>query len=309
MNKLVCKICNKECKSFKSLAAHTRQKHKISKKNYYDNFFKTKNEGKCKFIGCNNDTRFYNLNRGYSEFCSQKCYNNFPERLELAKKIATERMNNPVNIKLSSENCKKQWIENKEYIKLMTTKNSEFRIKQAKWQEDKYKDPKERRKTSESIKKAYDKKPELRIKAANHSKKMWDDPNSKFNTEEYLIKIMDFFRKGKKSKPEKNIEEILLEVEGSFFKYTGDGSFWINRKNPDFTDVKNKKVIEVFGDYYHSEPFRKKYGDILSNEQHCINRINHFKESGYNCLILWEHETKKFEECKNKIIKFINEEL
>ena len=305
INKLICKICNIECKSFKSLASHTRQKHKISKKDYYDNFFKTKSEGKCKFVGCNNDTRFYGLKQGYSDFCSQKCYNNFPERLEFARSNMKKMWKNPKIKKSITDSVKKQWKENNSYIKLMKTPKTNFRIKQTISQIKRYEDINERVKTSKSIKEAYDKNPKLRINAANHSKKMWNDPNSKFNTDSYLEKIMMFFRKGKKTKPEVIVEQVLDIVNVKTFKYTGNGTFWINRKNPDFVDFKNKKIIEVFGDYYHSEYFRKKSGDFSSNIEHELDRKKHFEKEGYSCLILWEKETKNFDECKEKIFNFI----
>jgi hypothetical protein len=301
---LVCRICNKTCKDFKSFSSHISQTHNILIKDYYDFFIKKDEEGFCKI--CSKLTRFISYKNGYSIFCSSmKCVNNDPNRI-LSIKNSDKWKNIDYRKKLSN-NTKNQWINNYEYIKLMTTPKSIFRIKQAKSQIIRYQNKEERIKTSESIKRAYINNPNLRINASNHTKKMWIDPNSKFNSEEYLKKIMSYFRKGLKTTPEKKIEMILSELIGHNFKFTGNGSFWINRKNPDFTDVKNKKVIEVFGDYYHSEYFRKKFNDFSTNEEHQLNRENHFKQSGFNCLILWEIEIKNLDLCKDKIIQFIGE--
>lgn len=36
-----------------------------------------------------------------------------------------------------------------------------------------------------------------------------------------------------------------------FFTFVGDGKVIIGGKNPDFINEKNKKLIEVYGDYWH----------------------------------------------------------
>lgn len=82
----------------------------------------------------------------------------------------------------------------------------------------------------------------------------------------------------KPNKPETFILNLLEDLYPGEWKYTGDFSFMINGKNPDFVNVNGqKKIIEVFGDYWHD-------GD---NPQ---DRIDIFKPFGYNTLIIWEHE-------------------
>ena len=86
------------------------------------------------------------------------------------------------------------------------------------------------------------------------------------------------------NKPEKFLNSIISKYG---FEYCGDGTFLVGLKNPDFVNKKTKKVIEMFGDYWHKENEvepRKKY----------------FKEYGYETLIIWEHELKE-PELKNKI--------
>jgi very-short-patch-repair endonuclease len=66
------------------------------------------------------------------------------------------------------------------------------------------------------------------------------------------------------------------------FKYVGDFSFWIARKNPDFVNTKNKTVIEIFGRYYH-------------DDEDFIERKAHFEKCGWKCFIFWEDELNKIE--------------
>ena len=67
-------------------------------------------------------------------------------------------------------------------------------------------------------------------------------------------------------------------------------------KNPDFIipgpDVLHPfrgvtKVIEVFGDYWHSSKFTG-----LSNIEHENQIIQAYKVVNIDCLIIWEHEIK-----------------
>lgn len=79
------------------------------------------------------------------------------------------------------------------------------------------------------------------------------------------------------TKPEKKIIN-LIKKHSLPFKYVGDGDFILGGKNPDFVDTDgSKKVIEVFGDYWH-EP---------EEEQ---ERKEHFSKYGFDTLVLWEHE-------------------
>lgn len=67
-----CKICNKTIigvyASF--TRSHLKNYHNISVKDYYDNYIKNDNEGKCE---CGNLTTFIDLKNGYRESCSVKC--------------------------------------------------------------------------------------------------------------------------------------------------------------------------------------------------------------------------------------------
>lgn len=67
-----CKICNSEYESINSIMKHVNASHKeYSKKQYYDEFLRASDEGKCR---CGNETSFRGAGRGYLKFCSHTCY-------------------------------------------------------------------------------------------------------------------------------------------------------------------------------------------------------------------------------------------
>jgi len=75
-----CIICNKDCnpKNERSISRHILYHHNITLSEYYDMFYKEKNEDIC--VICNNKNQFINLSGGYKEYCSNKC------RLEILKR-------------------------------------------------------------------------------------------------------------------------------------------------------------------------------------------------------------------------------
>lgn len=123
---------------------------------------------------------------------------------------------------------------------------------------------------------------ETRRKLSEASKKNW-------NKESYRQKMYQPF-KLLPTTPEFAVG-LLLDQLGINAEYIGDGSKWIGRRNPDFIIRDKRKLIEVFGDYWHKE----------DNPQ---DRINHFRKYRYETLIIWESELKNEFLLKRKLIKF-----
>ena len=96
------------------------------------------------------------------------------------------------------------------------------------------------------------------------------------------------------NRPEKKLAKLL---EGTFpneYRYVGDGSFIIGGKCPDFVNVNGKKkIIEVFGIYWH-EKFEEP------------QRINLYKQFGFDTLIVWETELDNIPLLSNKLVEFHN---
>lgn len=86
--------------------------------------------------------------------------------------------------------------------------------------------------------------------------------------------------------PEQKVQALLNFCCPETFIYTGDGSIVMNGLIPDFTDCDgSKKVIEVFGDYWHSY---EKIGRTKEQEESLRKEL--FAKFGFSCLIIWEAE-------------------
>lgn len=165
-------------------------------------------------------------------------------------------------------------IANREYVKKLMIKNNpmnklEFRIKSGK-------------KISEYWKNHPDEK-------KNRDKKVGITLKNKWKTDKKFVKYM---RQCCNIKPNKLENKLYKFLQKYGFKYTGDFSFWIDGKNPDFI-IKNKKIfVELFGSYWHE----------LSDES---KRLKHFSEHGWTGVIIWDYEMKDIIKLKYKIGKLL----
>ncbi|KKN15899.1 hypothetical protein LCGC14_0981220 [marine sediment metagenome] len=126
-------------------------------------------------------------------------------------------------------------------------------------------------------------------------KKMWADKNSIFNSPDFL-KERARAQNILPNKPETFLID-LIEKNKLPFKYVGDGSFIIERKNPDFVNINGKKqVIEFFGEYWHQgeEP---------------QDRIDLFAKYGFSTLVIWERELKEPEKVLTRLKEFAGESI
>lgn len=82
------------------------------------------------------------------------------------------------------------------------------------------------------------------------------------------------------NKSEKELELLLLRITPGEYEYVGDGKKFIGRKCPDFINKKRRKIIELFGEYWHD-----KYEEITRKE--------YFKKYNYKTFIIWFSSFKK----------------
>lgn len=139
---------------------------------------------------------------------------------------------------------------------------------------------------------------ETKAKISESHKKLWANMQFKEENSKRLRRSQTH----KQTKPEKFVEGVLGELYPNEYKYVGsDYSTVINGCFPDFLNVNGqKKVIEVFGDYWHGE---KRTG--RTKEQEELLKLNGYREVGFDCLIIWQRETKKSpEEVRKRIIAF-----
>jgi very-short-patch-repair endonuclease len=91
---------------------------------------------------------------------------------------------------------------------------------------------------------------------------------------------------------EKKLLRDLNKLYPQQWVFVGDGSMIVNGKNPDFYNADKNLLIELFGDYWHQNDDPQE-------------RINLFREKGYNTLVLWEHELKNKTALRETIIDFV----
>jgi hypothetical protein len=137
-------------------------------------------------------------------------------------------------------------------------------------------------KRNKNISKAMKGKPNYKLR------ERWRDPEFAM----MMAKASFNGNQGKPTKPELFLMQVLNQLYPNEWKYTGDFSFMIGGKNPDFVNVNGqKKCIEHYGDYWHK-------GDDPQD------RINLFKSYGWDCLVIWENELKDFKSLRRKIFDF-----
>jgi len=77
------------------------------------------------------------------------------------------------------------------------------------------------------------------------------------------------------------IERKLISLINDYnlpFRYVGNGEVWLGNRNPDFINTNGaKQVIELLGTYWHP---------LFDG----ANRIEHYKQYGFDCLAIWEDE-------------------
>ena len=135
---------------------------------------------------------------------------------------------------------------------------------------------------------------ETKRKIGAISKKLWQNP-------EYREKVIKSVFKSLNKKPNKQeqlLNQFLQENFPNEWKFVGDGKLIVNGKCPDFVNVNGqKKIIELFGDYWHNNP-KTKYHQTEEGTK------EHYAKYGYKTLIIWEKELKNLNNILQEIEKF-----
>ena len=86
-------------------------------------------------------------------------------------------------------------------------------------------------------------------------------------------------RKNSFTKPELKLMGLLEDFKD--WEYVGNGKFWLRTKIkcriPDFINRNQKKIIEVYGDYWH-------------RGENPNDKISEYRDIGWNCIVIWESE-------------------
>ena len=129
-----------------------------------------------------------------------------------------------------------------------------------------------------------------KLKISNSVMRLWKDKNYRKNWENGMKNKVIILP----SSLEKRFIEII-KLYSLPFRYVGNGYTFIGGKCPDFIDFKQKKIIEINGDYWHR-------GDDPDE------RINHFAKYGYKTMIISSNDRKFRNEDHiiKKVIEFNN---
>jgi hypothetical protein len=253
--KLKCKICGQEFTNYCSVTTHTKRKHNIDSKTYYATYFKTNNEGFCK--NCGKPVEYRDLQHGYREFCSRKCFWQYTTKLQSTKdkrnatcldKFGTESYMASADFKqkaeqtnLSTCGCKNAGGSAESVAKIKATKLANHGS-------ENYNNIKQMRATK-LVK--YDnewysnRKQALQTLAAKYN---INEITTPFCIPEISKKALG--HTSNMTKPEKKLNEFLTNRKFNF-QY----GYVCNGKNFDFAIFNNKNklqiLIEIDGLYYH----------------------------------------------------------
>tara|TARA_Y100000310_G_C20546840_1_gene746011 strand:- start:476 stop:937 length:462 start_codon:yes stop_codon:yes gene_type:complete len=99
---------------------------------------------------------------------------------------------------------------------------------------------------------------------------------------------------GRLAKQEPNNAEMtlfgIMFYLGLPYKYTGNGQFILMGHAPDFVHLKNRKIVEFYGERWHKPP----------EEQ---ERIDLFARADYQVLVVWQREIKPNPVSRKKLYK------
>lgn len=99
--------------------------------------------------------------------------------------------------------------------------------------------------------------------------------------------------------PEKKMMRLLKE-HNLPYKYVGDFSVLLGKKNPDFININGqKKVLEIFGEYWHGA--RNKNLKYHQTEEGTKKAYSKF---GFKTLVIWENELNNETAVLEKVKEF-----
>jgi len=108
------------------------------------------------------------------------------------------------------------------------------------------------------------------------------------------------------TKLNKTIQTYLDDIQLNKWKYTGKGEVWISNMNPDHFNINGeKKVIEGNGCFFHGCKSCFPNINFTRFKNNSLERIAKYKQYGYDCLIVWEHDihNRKYKQLIDNFIK------
>jgi very-short-patch-repair endonuclease len=278
MGIFICKICKKECNDINSLRSHSLQKHNITSEEIYVDYILKGFRPKCE-CGCGGNPNFITINKGFSKFIKTH-HNRVPGKNNFHK--------NPDTHKKAIETQKKNWKDGK-YKGWWEDKTIET-LEKIEGIKEKLRNDKERgRRISEKLKGVPKTEESKRKLSITQKKRYKDNPKLREDASNRRINWLKTKLSNKKSKLEIKFENILNLLNiSNIYQYNFKGKLF------DFYLEKYNVLIEVDGDFYHSNP-NSKHKDIIYETQILTKKNDNIKNnlcSKFNIILLryWEKD-------------------
>ena len=235
------------------------------------------------------------IKRDKAKYCSHKCYYKSLER--------KGKLRIPRETRICKCGCEETFV---------CKENSDQRFihgHAVRVQSRETKDKRSRSRLKRKEELGYINSPSARKKSSDSALERWQNPVYK----DSQIKAIFKYRKVAPNIPEKFLFSIvdklfpnqyLLNTKGEHARPAG--------KLPDIVNIKEKKCIEHYGDYYHANVeycneacLRFVEGipvEVIRNNDK--ERINLIEKEGWKVLVVWNHELKDIDNVINKIIEF-----
>lgn len=85
--------------------------------------------------------------------------------------------------------------------------------------------------------------------------------------------------------------------KGSYLRYVGNNKVWIAGHCPDFIIKCRKRIVEVFGDYWHTTE------KALASDK---KKLADYKNAGYTTLVVWEHDVYDLPSTiRRRVLRFV----
>ena len=120
----------------------------------------------------------------------------------------------------------------------------------------------------------------------------------KYSNEVIVRRMRKVFKANKSkgpNKPEMKLSNLLACTFPKEYRYVGNYKVMIERYCPDFVSIQGKKVIELFGNYWHTRL------EVVKRDK---RRRRVYKSCGYKLLIVWESELQNVPKLVSKLTKF-----
>lgn len=114
---------------------------------------------------------------------------------------------------------------------------------------------------------------------------LWQEPK-------FVQKVLE--GRHQQTQPEQQMESLLDRLFPGEYQFVGLGEVIIGGKIPDFINVNGqKKIIEVYGNYWHQDDDPQE-------------RIDFFRQFGFETLVVWESELQNIDSVVEKLVEFHN---